>query len=180
MRDIHKGNAVQRAALRAAAKLVISVVGLGCGGSVAGENVPPDANTPIYSDVITTDAAGAPATTDGNVAIEDAQASNECTGAGAVACCQALIHGTYPDAAAFPSEGDASSKIDPCCQTLETYYDHEENDSSFDAALPAAEWGNDGDLRLACCAALHWQGGATCDPWGPPVPPAMPTMLEVA
>ena len=28
--------------------------------------------------------------------------------------------------------------------------------------------------RETCCRVLDWPGGATCTPWGPPTPPAMP------
>ena len=44
--------------------------------------------------------------------------------------------------------------------------------------LASAGIGDWGSLN-SCCSALHYPGGQTCTPWGPPMPPSMPEIAWV-
>ena len=54
-----------------------------------------------------------------------------------------------------------------CCVTIAEHYNKQHLEGM-------QQWTE----RMACCELLDWsRGGLACTPWGPPVPPAMPSAL---
>ncbi len=138
----------RRAALRATARLALTVSVTGCqSAAVSGTAAPPaDLGTPARADVDTAPAACATGGGD----------------PGAVACCTRQLDRALGDGGAAVTAGADLA----CCGFLAAQNDLVIADGGgFSQNIPH---------RTACCQALGWRGTITCTPWGPPVPPAMP------
>jgi hypothetical protein len=160
---------IQRAALRAAAKLVFSAGVFGCGGASA---VDPSAQT----DKAPADPASS---TEGDLsASRDAghrahDAGNVCDprthyGLSKDDCCADVVATAYPDGGPSWSQNPAPhvrTEVRQCCQFLA---------DEADAKAKMGQGGFSWPQRDTCCAVIGWTGAATCTPWGPAVPPPMP------
>lgn len=72
-----------------------------------------------------------------------------------------------------PVADEVVAESRPCCEVVQADID---GAGSWD--WPAADAG---DLRSFCCGdVFQWGSGGSCTPWGPPMPPAMPTHLAGA
>ena len=163
---------VRGRALRQAAKLAFGSAAMGCGGVAT---APPDAamdakaNDVAIMDAFidaSEDAALAPdaglACTGNPVSID--ASINEQT----FACCAALVGPEVAEAGSpwdDASTGDSIINADPnlqnCCTALIAYIDVNLNE----------QWAGG---SAACCFALGYENTQiACDPWGPPMPPAM-------
>jgi hypothetical protein len=158
---------IQRAALRAAAKLTFAAVVFGCGGST--EPTTSD-TTAATNDPNAEGSAGTgeydlkrshhPKTTAQTYCASMHSYETE------EQCCKAEVA-----SASFPAtphwSADPDTRVDAltrdCCTVLAK------------AATAAQDWS--WQERGECCAAIGWNAAATCTPWGPPVPPAMPRLL---
>jgi hypothetical protein len=143
---------VHLAALRAAAKIALSATVVGCGASAP--------------------AGGTSGSTSSAVVGSDGQQAESFD------CCEQKLQ----DAVASDDGGTAGlqtlgDELNACCQVMANHYDDEYNS---DAGNPQAwSWGDDSNLKRACCSDIHW-ASATCTPWGPPVPPAMRKLRRTA
>jgi hypothetical protein len=183
----------QKAALRAAAKIAFFSTVMGCGGAVdtpAGSAANPETSdtSPGGGQTPTgvasseggsgsgsgSDDDAASGAVDAATPIPDAVAITTCdNGSSQLACCEAQLNATFPDASGwrFGTDAGASPETTACCEVLQSYYDHAEGGMSF-------SWGSDSNLRGPCCfGVLGMRTGGTCTPWGPPVPPAMPKRM---
>jgi hypothetical protein len=153
---------IHRAALRAAAKLALTIappaLALACSSSPVSRS-----NSTSQSEDTTSDDASSQAASDDSSApacVVDYcyyQESYETV----QQCCQdEVANADFPTP---PHVGpDADPRVDDltqgCCTVLAK------------AAGNTFEW----PQRSQCCGAIGWQAAFTCTPWGPPVPPAMP------
>jgi len=69
----------------------------------------------------------------------------------------------------FAEDLTPTAETEDCCQLIAEEYDARE--------LEGLELWNE---RNACCQLLGWNGSMACTPWGPPVPPTMPQLLQAA
>jgi hypothetical protein len=155
---------VHRAALRAAAKLALSAAFIGCGAAETGELAEAQAgpDDSASSDETASDELRAKKKKAKKSACVQTYCRAEHPTRSEEQCCKAEVA-----AASFPttpaSTPGPDTRVDAltrgCCAVL------------AQAADKAGTW--DWPERGECCAALGWQGSATCTPWGPPVPPAM-------
>ncbi|AKU93718.1 hypothetical protein AKJ09_00382 [Labilithrix luteola] len=172
----------RRAALRAAGKVALVSSALAC-GATSGVEVPeaaatdvtkaPDArDTPVNEEPSATTKDAAPR----DSASRDAKTSTDSStktceqGEEGFACCQNQLHAEHPDATPL-HETDARTVA--CCAVLSAHYDA----LVADGGSEGWGWEKDVSLKRMCCAALDFQG-ATCTPWGPPMPPAMRRLTE--
>ena len=65
----------------------------------------------------------------------------------------------------FADGAEPTDTTEACCQAIAEHYDEQD-------LVGIEEW----EERWACCELLGWGGTMACSPWGPPVPPAMPSM----
>ncbi len=152
---------IHRAALRAAAKLAFSVMVGGCGGATV-ETPPDPTGTPGATPV---DTSGDDLSVSRGSSV-GSYCSKHHHGETQHACCEAEVAG-----ATFPKDARSSDKPDmrvdaltrACCTVLAHDADKTQTFS----------WPE----RTQCCEAIGWSAAATCTPWGPPVPPAMPLLL---
>ena len=86
-------------------------------------------------------------------------------------CCKEIVHHAFPDAGGFTSPPpQVSHEVKNCCSVLA-----KAADKRIAAGDPNGwSWPE----RSECCSVLGWQGAATCTPWGPAVPPAMPNLRQ--
>jgi hypothetical protein len=155
-------------ALRAAAKAALTFSLTACGGVTE----PPDPSDKKAERTIAGDAAAAQADAsprvDARAAVDlgpcpglvaDAAVSNDSFG-----CCLTFLEDGADAGVATTRGGEA------CCGAVVSYVDHATVPGAYGAAEP---------VLSACCSSLHpLPVGEACTPWGPPVPPAMPS--EVA
>jgi hypothetical protein len=155
-RDVHL------AALKAATKVAFSMTLVGCAAAPPGVAVDEAASTArapsggCASEPDTDAAAG----TDAGAA-SDAAPSNE--------SCDAIVAAAFPTPSDYPgTKQPVSDEVAACCDQL----------LSTDQGIG----GHAGEHRWDCCAnTAHPENvGMACTPWGPPVPPAMRVLREVA
>ncbi|MFT7522076.1 MAG: hypothetical protein ACI9MC_004228 [Kiritimatiellia bacterium] len=68
----------------------------------------------------------------------------------------------------FSDDRNITDQTEDCCQVIAEHYDSQD-------LVGLEEWGE----RLECCELLNWSGSMACTPWGPPVPPSMPSQSRV-
>jgi hypothetical protein len=173
---------IQRAALRAAARLAFFSTVLGCGGLTDVATTEPDADptdvegrpgralADASPDASVPPSAPDAATREGeeDAARADATAPLLCDGQASFACCEQEVHAAWPDGGGIGA--DAGAETTACCQVLADHYDEAVH---VDGGDPNAwTWADDSNVKWACCEAINWRTG-TCTPWGPPVPPPM-------
>jgi len=151
-------------ALRAAAKLAaVSVASCSPPPSTpatATVEVPPaETNEPAS----TVAEPASPDTMDGAEMKIDAAEAGETK---AIAACRAKVDGMLESAAAGTLDEAGQSEFKACCQQLAEFH----SGAAGDAVAFKS--------RGACCDALDWQGSIACTPWGPPMPPVMPSFLR--
>jgi len=171
---------VQRKALRAAAKVALamstaSVFGA-CGGAMQSDGTPKDDADPTDDaaaesgqDAIAVDHpvpdAVVEATACGTFEAETATPSE-------LDCCAAEVRATFPPDVTGPIDaGTPSADLVACCAAIVDAY----NPSTEDLGLTYQQ-------ANACCYVLpgvwYEHGGVACTPWGPPMPPPMPSSRD--
>ena len=175
---------IQRRALHAAAKVALtmsaaSVFGA-CGGSMSSETphtAQDDAGTDSNAADVGTVSVDSTATTK---PVPDAVV--ESTSCGPIApdaatptqteCCAAKVRATFSPTwteSASGGAGEPHPELVECCDVIVDQYNG------------VHEWGLTFQQARACCYVLpppwYSHGGAACTPWGPPMPPAMPSSL---
>lgn len=148
---------IHRAALRAAAKLALSAVVLGCGGAAADtQNDPGASPTDTSAGDLTSRSSGDVAGYCHKHHAHESQ--HQC-------CVDEVATASFPKDPHFSANPDlrVDALTRACCTVLAKDAD-KTNDFSFKE-------------RGECCAAIGWSAAATCTPWGPPVPPEMPSFL---
>ena len=154
-----------RRALQAAAKLA-AVSLTACSGTQA---APPNAEAPaapkesanVQPSAVLTPVDTAPSAAPAAPARDDAKPSKTEADPAALQACKADIDKAIKEGALGRSPQKVDDKIIQCCLTV-----------SRDA-------GNKGKMMAGhpCCAAINFETVA-CTPWGPPVPPCMPKVLQ--
>jgi hypothetical protein len=82
------------------------------------------------------------------------------------ACCIPFLAQYAPDGGGpFSASAAADLYVENCCLAIIGDVDHNYQDN---AKVPFQEMN-------ACCTLLSYPVGLACTPWGPPVPPAMPS-----
>ena len=143
---------IQRAALRAAARLAIPAFLFACGSTTASPTNDESSSTSSESDL---SAASCKNKVDRYCAAEHPYETKQ-------DCCRAEVAD-----ADFPTPvhwgADPDPRVDAltrgCCQVLA---DEATQNNTF--SFPE---------RGECCPAIGWNAAGSCTPWGPPVPPAM-------
>jgi hypothetical protein len=146
-------------ALRAAAKVAMSMSAIGCGGMVeaARPDPVPEEDTSPRADVASTDVA-----VDVAPEIVVATSCSDTTGRSGFACCIAEVESAIA--------ADAGVKGDACCPAIVDFLESENGTPS---------WGDDygeaskNSALQFCCSELKAWTKSSCTPWGPPAPPAM-------
>lgn len=154
----------RKLALRQAAKMVLGVAFVGCGGAIAAEAAPDgasDAKTGGYDAAVAVPKDAGLAcnlTPEGDAGISESS----------VACCFALTESATPDAGfAFdPAPWASNPSLSGCCTALYEKGHH---------SLVSFAYGKEPHWRYDTCGACAKLVGdpSACTPWGPPVPPAM-------
>lgn len=167
----------RRAALRATAKVALSLTVVGCAAEV---QLPREDNedATVGTDEELTRAGGrtgsptASGGSSGDELVCDAPPVGEVVllDAELVQCCTSFIEPATPtDGPSWETwQSVADPDLDGCCQVLVAHVDQ-------DTTGAGDLW----EMMSACCMRLDYPMGPACTPWGPPVPPAMPR-LEVA
>lgn len=156
--------AIQRAALRAAAKLVLSTTMLGCGETTVTTAPTSPAPTPSTPSPSPTEQAVPLVTTVKHPTPAEAAATQSCI---------ALVRKAYPEGKTVVSDNQAepapnvSPDVRQCCTMLAAAAD----DKVFKQNDPS---GFDFPQRGTCCDVIGFNHAGSCTPWGPPVPPPMP------
>jgi hypothetical protein len=156
---------IQRAALRAAARLALSATVFGCASSEGGRAGTGSSSAADETDTTTSPAAPTGArfgTTDAGLPNTGVCGGSETCDDERVDCCAEVVSCNAPDAGDTTWPPVAAAPVVECCGVLERWHD-----ANWDAG--GFEWPN----RDFCCAVTGWEGSRTCTPWGPPVPPAM-------
>jgi hypothetical protein len=143
---------IQRAALRAAARLALPAFLFACGSTTPSPANDDSTSTSSESDL---SAAGCSHKVDAYCAAEHPYETKE-------DCCKDEVAD-----ADFPKDlrmgPNPDTRVDAltrgCCTVLAQAADKAQTFS----------WPE----RTECCAAIGWNAAGTCTPWGPPVPPAM-------
>lgn len=94
---------------------------------------------------------------DGGVAVDGGPAVNECR-----TSIYAYVATAEPGTPLPAREGD-----EQCCVLIQNQID---GDGSV-----WGEWDDAGARSYCCGDVLAWTSGGSCTPWGPPMPPAMPS-----
>ena len=80
--------------------------------------------------------------------------------------CEAEVETVFSQTMPEPTDVTAE-----CCQMIAEHLD--------DQTDTAGNWNGNASMtwpyREVCCELLEWQGSMTCTPWGPPMPPEMPS-----
>jgi hypothetical protein len=147
---------IQRAALRAAAKLALPAFLFACGST---------ASPPANDDSSTTSSSESDLSAATCSKKVDRYCAAEHPYETQVECCSDEVA-----TADFPKDPPFSTKPDPnvdaltrgCCTVLAQAADTD----------PSTKW-----PRFSCCAAIGWDATGSCTPWGPPVPPAMKRLV---
>jgi hypothetical protein len=135
-------------------------------------SVTPDAHVTPVPEASTSDVADLMCVTSGF----DAAAVTETT----FDCCRTLLDGLLGGSGFsefFPDASADNPQVPACCRAIKERLRQEDPP---DAAMLSDAAVNDIDsvsrFYSPCCNALD--GGVACDPWGPPVPPEMPSRFE--
>ena len=188
---------VFRAALRAAAKVALSVAAVGCGG--CGGIADSEGRVPSTADAGGDVGAMRDGATSPEAGSRDALACNPppesdllpeglhvdagaSLGGPIFDCCAAqlasLVSADGSVAFQLPDAAVADPEVTACCAVLIARLDYDQGSAASDPDASVTALQRDGKLaapaRWACCSALGHPDGPTCTPWGPPVPPAMP------
>jgi hypothetical protein len=173
---------VKKLALRATAKVALSLTVAGCVGQVSlDEAAEPELDAPDPGRITDPVYAGrtAPAL---RPAPDEELACDAATGQGApvdaaqVACCDDLVgelaptgEGNWEEEWQAWQAAAADPDVQGCCGVLVAAV---EQDS---AARATIGW----QALSACCDALEFPAGPACTPWGPPVPPALRRLVPL-
>ena len=145
---------IQRAALRAAAKLALSALAFGCGG-VAATPDPGVTPTDTSADDLKYGSSDVPS-----------YCKKHHPGATEQQCCEDEVATAKFPKDPHPSTGP-DTRVDAltraCCTVLAKDADEAQTFS----------WPE----RTQCCEAIGWSAAGTCTPWGPPVPPEMAPLI---
>ena len=181
---------VVRCALQGAAKVAFSAALVGCGGIVI-EDRSQLANgaggaSASTSEVDGTSVVAASSTTGSTTSTVSSTSTGGEGGAlacevgsgppytdEAILCCNKLVEDTFPTGTPTPfPPAPASAALVACCDVALEARDH----GAVDGPTPVP-W----DSGYACCSIPGVEQpkpfSATCSPWGPPSPPAMPADL---
>ncbi len=187
---------VFRAALRVSVKVAFGAAVAACGGMVGStaEHAQPEAaaspqdasgdgaavDVASSSDVAQAEAGSCDPLSPSSVLPEGAHADaaagiSEST----FDCCVALLDAVPPNDGgfAFPEAAVADPEVQGCCATVIARLDYEIRQGPDASAAAQADEQTAAQVRWACCQVTPNEG-PTCTPWGPPMPPAMPS--EVA
>ena len=178
---------IQRAALRAAAKLAFSATIIGCGGGTAVEpaNEPStDEKTPVATTESTDDALRVRhPRRDAGVKLDtgvegDTGHAPTCGYYPSQAClCKQVVADAFPDGGTPPPRWspDPAPNMPPEVTSCCTLLAHEADVRAQSHDPNGWDWAE----RDTCCGVIGWNAAATCTPWGPPVPPAMRRNLKL-
>lgn len=154
-----------RRALLAVARLTIIAGAAGCAGNVVveKEQVPDDADTGDADPNDVPDVAiDLPATACFEGATDEA------------ACCSDLLTKTFSDEHLFTDPALATDEEKACCDlavaTLDTWQSPEP---------PPFDWAHASNCCGTGLVEGGWEAHPSCTPWGPPMPPAMPSGFDL-
>lgn len=143
-------------ALRAAAKVAMSMSAIGCGGMV--EAVHPD---PVpEEDTNPRDAAEA--AVDVAPEVIAVTSCSDTTGRSGFSCCIAEIESAV--------SAEAGVKGDACCPAIVDFLESERDTPSYGDDYGEA---SKNSALQYCCSELKAWTKSSCTPWGPPAPPGM-------
>lgn len=173
----------KKAALRAAAKITLSIGATACAGSTASTEASSEQayeTRGAYAGDGSSHRPGQGSDCDSGQPITPASClSGQSTPdagppPGELDCCRAHVASVFEplQEAGVPHWAmDGGAETQACCQALA-----EDTDRHWGQGTPGHEF----TQRDACCTVLGWNGSMACTPWGPPPPPAMPEAWELA